>query len=65
VNPHRVFISGEGAICNADPPLPVICHMKADGYLGDCGLKDLPGGAAKAILSAVGHNFRSNLVSAS
>jgi hypothetical protein len=37
---------------------PVIGHLKAEGHLGRCYLKGRAGGAANAILSAVGHNFR-------
>jgi transposase, IS5 family len=37
---------------------PVIGHMKAEGHLGRCYLKGRAGGAANAVLSAVGHNFR-------
>jgi IS5 family transposase len=37
---------------------PVIGHLKAEGHLGRCYLKDRAGDAANAILSAVGYNFR-------
>lgn len=37
---------------------PVIGHMKAEGDLGRCHLKGRAGDAAKAILAAVGYNFR-------
>jgi IS5 family transposase len=36
----------------------VIGHLKAEGHLGRCYLKDRAGDAANAILSAVGYNFR-------
>jgi IS5 family transposase len=36
----------------------VISHLKAEGHLGRCYLKGRDGDAAKAILSAVGYNFR-------
>jgi transposase, IS5 family len=36
----------------------VIGHLKAEGHLGRCYLKNRAGDAANAILSAVGYNFR-------
>jgi IS5 family transposase len=35
----------------------VFGHLKAEGHLGRCNLKDRAGDAANAILSAVGYNF--------
>jgi len=37
---------------------PVTDHLKAEGHLDRCYLKDGAGDAANAILSAVGCNFR-------
>ena len=37
---------------------PVIGHLKAEGHLGRCYLKGRAGGRQRAILSAVGYNFR-------
>jgi IS5 family transposase len=65
--PIRVFISGQkrggGDIIKREPRCrsaieAVIEHMKTDGYLGRCYLKDREGSAANVILSAVGYNFR-------
>jgi IS5 family transposase len=36
----------------------VIGHMKADAHLGRCYLKGTASDAAKAILTAIGHNLR-------
>jgi IS5 family transposase len=67
VNPRRIFISGQkrGVFGVIKRELrrrsaiePVIGHLKAEGHLGRCYLKDRAGDAANAILSAVGHNFR-------
>src|ERR1700694_3101354 len=66
-NPRSVFISGQkrgvfGAIKRElrrrSAIEPVIGHMKAEGHLGRCYLKGRAGGAANAILSAIGYNFR-------
>jgi transposase, IS5 family len=66
-NPRHVFISGQkrgvfGVIkrelrrrCTVEA---VIGHMKTDGHLGRCHLKDRQGDAANVILTAVGHNLR-------
>jgi transposase, IS5 family len=66
-NPRRVFISGQkrgvfGAIKRElrrrSAIEPLIGHLKAEGHLGRCYLKDRAGDAANAILTAVGYNFR-------
>jgi transposase, IS5 family len=66
-NPRRVLISGQkrgvfGVIKRElrrrSAIAPVIGHLKAEGHLGRCYLKGRAGGAANAILSAVGYNFR-------
>ena len=66
-NPGRVFISGQkrgvfGAIKRElrrrSAIEPVIGHMKAEGHLGRCYLKDRDGDAGNVILTAVGYNFR-------
>jgi IS5 family transposase len=66
-NPRRVFISGQkrGVFGVIKRELkrrsaiePVIGHMKTDGHLGRCYLKDREGDAANVILTAVGHNLR-------
>jgi IS5 family transposase len=66
-NPHRVFIPGQkrgvfGAIKRElrrrSTIEPVIGHMKAEGHLGRCYLKEIAGDAANTILTAVGHNLR-------
>jgi IS5 family transposase len=66
-NPRRVFISGQkrGVFGIIKRELrrrsaiePIIGHLKAEGHLGRCYLKDRAGDAANVILSAVGHNFR-------
>jgi IS5 family transposase len=63
-NAHRVFISGPkrgvfGAIKRElrrrTAIEPVIGHMKAEGNLGRCYLKETAGDVANAILAAVGH----------
>src|SRR5205809_3429875 len=66
-NPRRVFISGQkrGVFGVIKRELrrrsaieAVIGHMKAEGHLGRCYLKDRAGDAANVVLSAVGHNLR-------
>lgn len=69
-NARRIFISGQkrgvfGVIKRElrrrSPMEPIIGHLKTEGHIGRCSLKDRAGDAANVVLSAVGHNFRRNL----
>jgi IS5 family transposase len=64
---RRVFISGQKRgvvgvikreVRRRSAIEPLIGHMKEQGHLGRCYLKDHACGAANAVLTAVGHNFR-------